>query len=119
MSKRYGKLSPPKKAFSPVPYFYIVLEPPQVVREFQEKFREAQRKGDGHGKPFEVALDEMKHGSKTSHWVWYVFPQHEKCPGSSSLNKKYGLATREALWFLADPELRKNYLKVLKELKNI
>ena len=111
------KLAPPEKAFSPVPYFYIVLEPPQVVREFQEKFSEAQRKGDGHGKPFEVAFDEMEKGSKKTDWVWYVFPQHENCPGSTSLNDKYGLANREVLWFLADPYLRKNYLKVVTELK--
>ena len=64
MSRIHLKLPPPEKAFSPVPYFYIVLEPPQVVREFQEKFSEAHIEGDGHGKPFEVALDEMEKGSK-------------------------------------------------------
>ena len=117
MSKRYGKLSPPEKAFSPVPYFYIVLEPPQVVREFQEKFREAHRKGDGHGASLDIAYKERKQGSKILDWVWYVFPQHENCPGSTSLNDKYGLANREVLWFLADPYLRKNYLKVITELK--
>ncbi len=117
MSRIHLKPPPPEKAFSPVPYFYIVLEPPQVVREFQEKFSEAHREGDEHGEPFDVAYEEMKQGSKKNDWVWYVFPQHENCPGSTSLNDKYGLANREVLWFLADPYLRKNYLKVVTELK--
>jgi uncharacterized protein (DUF1810 family) len=98
----------------------MVLDPQREAKDLQEKFREAHRKGveDGErGKPFEVALDEMEKGSKENDWVWYVFPQHENCPGHTYINKKYALTTREVLWFLADPNLRKNYSKVVKELK--
>ena len=95
----------------------MVSETQREAKDLQEKFREAHRKGDGHGKPFEVALDEMEKGSKKTDWVWYVFPQHENCPGHTSINKKYALTTREVLWFLADPNLRKNYSKVVTELK--
>jgi len=88
------------------------------AKDLQDKFRAAHNNGEGHGKSFEVAYKEMQHGSKILHWVWYIFPQHENCPGSTPLNDKYGLANQEVLWFLADPNLRKNYSKVLKELKN-
>ncbi len=87
------------------------------AKDLQDKFRAAHNNGEGHGKSFEVAHKEMKQGSKRSSWVWYIFPQHENCPGSTFLNKKFGLTTRKVLWFLADPSLRENYLEVLKELK--
>ena len=95
----------------------MVSESQGEAKDLQEKFRSAHKNGDGHGEPFEVALVEMEKGSKIEDWVWYVFPQHKKCPGRTGLNAKYALSTQEVLWFLADPELRENYLKVLKELK--
>ena len=88
------------------------------TQDLQKKFRAAHKHGEKpHGENFDVAYKEMKQGSKKADWVWYVFPQHENCPGSTSINKKYGLATREVLWFLADPHLRENYSKVVTELK--
>ena len=95
----------------------MVLDPQREAKDLQDKFRAAHNNGDEHGRSFEVAYKEMQHGSKILHWVWYVFPQHENCPGSTRLNDRYGLANQEVLWFLADPNLRKNYSKVVTELK--
>ncbi|MBR3760325.1 MAG: DUF1810 domain-containing protein [Ruminococcus sp.] len=40
-----------------------------------QKFIDAQEFGYSHGETYQTALDEMKQGQKTSHWIWYVFPQ--------------------------------------------
>ena len=39
-----------------------------------ERFHEAQRAPVGG---FETALAELRAGRKTSHWIWYIFPQLE------------------------------------------
>ena len=95
----------------------MVLDPQREAKDLQDKFRAAHKEGDGHGETFDVAYKEMQLGSKLSHWIWYVFPQHENCPGYTGLNAKYALSTRKVLWFLADPHLRENYSKVVTELK--
>ena len=59
----------------------MVLDPQREAKDLQDKFRAAHKEGDGHGETFDVAYEEMKQGSKKTHWVWYVFPQHENCPG--------------------------------------
>jgi ADP-ribosylglycohydrolase/uncharacterized protein (DUF1810 family) len=43
---------------------------------------------------YEVALQEMKAGQKTSHWIWYIFPQLRGL-GHSSYSWIYGLADKE------------------------
>lgn len=54
---------------------------------------------------YEVALDEIKAGKKTSHWIWYIFPQL-RCLGRSSRAHYYGIADRdEAERYLNDGTL--------------
>lgn len=54
---------------------------------------------------YDSALQEMKSGQKTSHWIWYVFPQLRGL-GHSSYSWIYGLADEEeARAYLAHPVL--------------
>jgi uncharacterized protein (DUF1810 family) len=64
-----------------------------------DRFREAQ--GAPHA-GFAVALRELQAGRKTSHWIWYVFPQLAGL-GRSSTAAYYGLAgVEEAADYLRD-----------------
>jgi uncharacterized protein (DUF1810 family) len=48
---------------------------------------------DGHGS-FNAAMSELRAGRKTSHWIWWVFPQVARL-GSSATSVRYALAGRE------------------------
>lgn len=64
---------------------------------------------------YDSALQEMKTGQKTSHWIWYVFPQLRGL-GHSSYSWIYGLADEEeAKAYLAHPILGSR----LREITNI
>ena len=43
---------------------------------------------------YAVALKEIQLGKKTSHWIWYIFPQLRHL-GRSSRAYYYGIADRE------------------------
>ncbi len=43
---------------------------------------------------FEVALQELRSGSKESHWMWFIFPQLAGL-GSSAMAKKYAIRSLE------------------------
>lgn len=43
------------------------------------------------GGVFEQALEELRAGRKTSHWMWFVFPQHRNLARSSTA-KYFGLS---------------------------
>ena len=43
------------------------------------------------GGVYEQAFDELRAGRKTSHWMWFIFPQHRDL-GSSGTAKFYGLS---------------------------
>jgi uncharacterized protein (DUF1810 family) len=66
-----------------------------------DRFRKAQSGAPG----IATALRELRAGAKTSHWIWFVFPQLEGL-GRSSMAVRYGLhGAAEATAYLADPEL--------------
>ncbi|MCA5922125.1 DUF1810 domain-containing protein [Curtobacterium oceanosedimentum] len=53
----------------------------------------------------EVALDELRRGRKTSHWMWFVFPQLAGL-GRSATAERYGISgADEARAYLAHPVL--------------
>ena len=63
---------------------------------------------------YQQALKEILQGHKTSHWIWYIFPQL-KGLGHSTYSQYYGLAdTDEARTFLANPCLNER----LREITN-
>lgn len=60
---------------------------------------------------FATALGELRAGRKTSHWIWYVFPQLAGL-GRSTTARFYGLADpAEARAYLGDPVLREHLLR--------
>jgi uncharacterized protein (DUF1810 family) len=67
-----------------------------------DRFKQAQdSRHAGHA----TALAELRAGRKTSHWIWYVFPQLRGL-GRSSMAVRYALAeVAEAAEYLRDPVL--------------
>jgi uncharacterized protein (DUF1810 family) len=56
-----------------------------------------------------AALDELRHGAKRSHWMWYVFPQIAGL-GTSAMAQRYAIASlEEAKAYLAHPVLGPRY----------
>ncbi len=71
-----------------------------------ERFKKAQ------AEDYKTALEEIKHGRKESHWIWYIFPQLKEL-GFSSTAKYYGIdGIDEAKAYMADAELRRNLLEI-------
>jgi uncharacterized protein (DUF1810 family) len=65
-----------------------------------QRFVDAQESGT-----YEQALNELRSGKKTGHWMWFIFPQHRDL-GRSSTAKFYGLSgAEEAAAYLAHPLL--------------
>jgi uncharacterized protein (DUF1810 family) len=72
-----------------------------------DRFKEAQ---DAPHAGFAVALRELETSRKTSHWIWYVFPQLAGL-GRSSTAVSYGLAgAEEAADYLRDGVLGERLL---------
>ena len=76
-----------------------------------------QRFEDAHRQDYETALAEIRRGRKTSHWMWYIFPQL-KGLGHSPTAQYYSIENlAEAEAFLASfsqpmqPGLRRNPLR--------
>lgn len=54
---------------------------------------------------YDTALDEIRHGSKRSHWMWYVFPQVAGL-GHSGMAQRYAIGSLdEARAYLDHPVL--------------
>lgn len=54
---------------------------------------------------YEEALSEIRSGRKRSHWMWFIFPQHEGL-GSSSTSRRYAIKSiAEAGAYLRHPLL--------------
>jgi uncharacterized protein (DUF1810 family) len=74
-----------------------------------DRFKVAQ---DRHG-GFADAMAELRSGRKTTHWIWWVFPQVTGL-GSSATSVQYALSGREeASAFLADDVLRARLLEAM------
>lgn len=59
------------------------------------------------------ALKELSAGQKTSHWIWYIFPQL-KTFGFSDMAKRFGIENlHDACAYLQNPILFKNYLDAI------
>jgi uncharacterized protein (DUF1810 family) len=61
---------------------------------------------------YDTALAEIREGRKTSHWIWYIFPQLAGL-GRSSMARTYAIRDlAEACEFLRDPLLRGRYAEI-------
>src|SRR6185437_11621588 len=59
---------------------------------------------DGGG-TYDQAVEELRRGSKTSHWMWFVFPQIAGL-GFSATSRRYAISSLdEAKAYLAHPVL--------------
>lgn len=78
-----------------------------------ERFLEAQEK-EYCG--YKTALNEIRSGKKTSHWMWYVFPQI-KGLGHSEMAQYYGIENlEEAQEYVQHPVLGKRLLEITEAL---
>ena len=58
------------------------------------------------------ALSEMRNGLKTSHWIWYIFPQIAGL-GYSEMSRQYAIRDMdEAKSYLAHPVLGKRLIEI-------
>lgn len=74
-----------------------------------ERFHQAQASSHAG---YNTALSEIRQGRKTSHWIWYIFPQIEGL-GRSSTARAYALRDlAEACAYLRDPILRARYEEI-------
>ena len=65
------------------------------------------------------ALNEIKRGRKTSHWMWYIFPQY-KGLGLSSTSQKYAInSVEEALFYYNHPILGKRLIEITNAFLNL
>jgi uncharacterized protein (DUF1810 family) len=69
-----------------------------------DRFLQAQ---ETHGS-YERALAELKAGQKSSHWMWWIFPQGPR-EGTSETSKLYALMEDEAREYLRHPVLGMRY----------
>jgi uncharacterized protein (DUF1810 family) len=53
-----------------------------------QRFVDAQNRGD----TYEAALSELRGGRKTSHWMWFVFPQIAGL-GQSPISRQFAIAS--------------------------
>lgn len=71
---------------------------------------------DAQNQVYLKALSEIKNGRKTSHWMWYVFPQLRGL-GSSAISNEYGISgVSEAISYLAHPVLGKHLIEISEAL---
>lgn len=65
---------------------------------------------------FEQAMSEMKRGHKTSHWIWYIFPQIIGL-GHSFTSNKYAISCREeAKQYFEHPILGERLILAVNEI---
>jgi uncharacterized protein (DUF1810 family) len=74
-----------------------------------QRFHQAQ---DDSQSGYANALEEIRSGQKTSHWIWYIFPQISGL-GRSSMAQDYAIRDlEEAFKYLEDPTLRARYIEI-------
>jgi uncharacterized protein (DUF1810 family) len=77
-----------------------------------ERFVQAQNRA------YEAVLDELAMGEKTSHWMWFIFPQLRDL-GRSAIAKHFGIVSKqEALEYWSHPVLGRRLLECVNLLLN-
>jgi len=67
-----------------------------------------------HNQAYTKALEEILHGKKTSHWMWYIFPQLRGL-AKSEISGYYALDNiRDAREYLGHPILGKHLIEISK-----
>ena len=64
-----------------------------------------QRFVDAQAPVYQTVLRELRNGRKTTHWIWFIFPQSAGL-GHSAMSKRYAIGSHdEARAYLAHPVL--------------
>lgn len=93
-----GRQRPDPWAHTTLPCELPSLQPPPASDDL-ERFVHAQ------DRVWDQVIDELRAGSKRSHWMWFVFPQLRGL-GRSDLARRYGIASlAEAQAYMAHPLL--------------
>ena len=75
----------------------------------------------GIGKNYATAIADLKDKKKvkkSTHYIWYVFPQPKKGPGGSSTTQFFFITENEVISFLNHRTLRKRLLECLEAAKS-
>lgn len=84
----------------------------RIIMYDLNRFKKAQRTD------YLIALEEVKTGRKTSHWIWYIFPQL-KGLGFSGMSDYYGIeGLDEAKAYLEDSVLKSHLIEISEALLN-
>ena len=84
-----------------------------------EKTYDLSRFVEEHYKYFDIALAEIKHGKKQSHWMWYIFPQI-KGLGHSDMSKYFAIKNLdEAKAYIQDPYLGRHMQEICEALLKV
>ncbi|HEV3224122.1 MAG TPA: DUF1810 domain-containing protein [Puia sp.] len=71
---------------------------------------------DAQKKDYSIAVEEIKHGRKRSHWIWYIFPQIIGL-GYSETSKYYAIQNmQEANEYLKHPVLGNRLINICQAL---
>jgi uncharacterized protein (DUF1810 family) len=82
-----------------------------------KRFIDAQNNGL-EGSKYEIALQELKSGAKTSHWMWYCMPIIIGW-GKSDISKKYSISGfEEGILYMNNSVLGKRLLDMLLVINN-
>ncbi|RYD89730.1 MAG: DUF1810 domain-containing protein [Sphingomonadales bacterium] len=74
---------------------------------------------DAQAQVWPRALDEIRRGTKRSHWMWYIFPQISGL-GRSAMAQRYAIAgLDEARAYLAHPLLGPRYVECVEALQDL
>lgn len=78
-----------------------------------------QRFVDAQAPVYDRVLAELRRGHKTSHWMWFIFPQLQGL-GNSAMARRYGIASKaEAEAYLQHPTLGARLLECTRLVNQI
>ncbi len=91
----------------------------KALKEKEEYMSNLRRFLDAQESYYDTALDEIRRGRKTSHWIWYVFPQLRGL-GSSRNAEYYGIKDiQEAVAYLSHPILGTRLVLICEALMGV
>lgn len=74
---------------------------------------------DAQSHAYDRALGEIRRGHKTSHWMWFIFPQFAGL-GVSEMSRRYAInSLDEARAYLAHPVLGRRYRDCVAALQDL
>ena len=89
------------------------------VSSIMTEKKDLQRFVDAQAQTYASALREIVRGHKTSHWMWFIFPQLLGL-GSSEMARRYAIASiEEAHAYLAHPLLGTRLLECVTALQDL